>query len=549
MTDKPAGWPKMERLQDMGAHSLIPYLKFYFITEEGVPGFPSLKQVETAIAAGATLIQYRNKSFSATNIDEVLAIRKRCATHRIPLLINDNVLLALAVGADGVHLGQTDEEASVARRILGAHAIIGISVSTPEELAKTDLSPCDYVGTGPVFPTGTKPDASPVIGLSGLKTIADRSPLPIVAIGGVTAENIASCRANGAAGGAVISCITRSGDPQKAARDFAAACGCPPRELDTPWHDEFALIRRLLESCSTSGPDPRVRVPAGDDAALFSDLKQPVFTTDAQRENVHFRRDWQSPVEIGRKAVEITLSDLAAAYARPVALFVNLTLPSAISESDIAAVYTGIDNRLAIHGAFLGGGNISAGDGLALDLFAVGEGREDIFPLRSAARPGDGLYVTGPLGLARAGLSCLTMKDPDFPELVLRFKSPSARFDAADVLAENGVRCAMDISDGLAGDAAHIAAASGVTIAFELEHLTASPPLQAYCEKYRRDPVIEILSGGEDYELLFACPPEIFDRIRRILPDAAPVGRCLPNAGKPFLNLPAGAASFAHAKK
>lgn len=549
MMDKPAGWPKMERLQDMGAHGLIPYLKFYFITEEGVPGFPPLKQVETAIAAGATVVQYRNKSFSSADIDEVFAIRKCCATHRIPLLINDNVLLALAVGADGVHLGQTDEEAPVARRILGAHAIIGISVSTPEELSKTDLSPCDYVGTGPVFPTGTKPDASPVIGLSGLKTIAQRSPLPIVAIGGVNAENISSCLSSGAVGGAVISCITRSGDPQQAALDFAAACGCPPRELDTPWHDEFALIDRLVESCSTATSDPRVRVGAGDDAALFFDLKQPVFTTDAQRENVHFRRDWLSPVEIGQKAVEITLSDLAAVYARPVALFVNLTLPAAMPESDIAAIYTGIGNRLTAHGAFLGGGNISAGECLALDLFAVGEGRDDIFPLRSAARPGDGLYVTGPLGLARAGLSCLTMKDTDFPELVLRFTSPSARFDAADVLAENGVKCAMDISDGLAGDAAHIAIASGVTIEFDRAHLPVSPHLKAYCEKYRRNPAIEILSGGEDYELLFACPPEVFERIRRILPDAAPVGRCLPYAGSPLLNLPGGAASFEHAKK
>jgi thiamine-monophosphate kinase len=287
-------------------------------------------------------------------------------------------------------------------------------------------------------------------------------------------------------------------------------------------------------------------VPPGDDAALMAGIRNPVITTDTQKEGVHFRRNWQTLEEIGKKAVAVTFSDLAASYARPVALFVNLTIPSYMPDSDIEELYRGIGEGLAIYGAALGGGNISSGPALSIDLFAIGEGHPDIFPLRANSRPGMGLYVTGPLGLARAGLDALRKNDDRFPDLLQAFKRPKARFDAAAILAQQGVACVMDISDGLAGDAAHIAVASGVSIFFDVSLFYIDPSLRDYCAICGIDPVRMMLVGGEDYQLLFACPPEIFARIQPLIPEAFAVGRCGVFSGQSITNLPQDVRSYQH---
>jgi thiamine-phosphate diphosphorylase len=202
-------------------------LRFYFITDDNVDGFPAVEQVRVALDAGATLIQYRNKSFTLDAYSEVESICRRCRDDGVPFIVNDNVLLAKAVGADGVHVGQEDTPAHLARYVMGPRAIVGVSVSSLTELAQTDLSICDYIGTGPTFPTDTKVDAKTAHGLSGLREIADRAPVPAVAIGGINPANAPDCFAHGAAGVAVISCITRAADPVKAAAAMAAACGIP----------------------------------------------------------------------------------------------------------------------------------------------------------------------------------------------------------------------------------------------------------------------------------------------------------------------------------
>jgi thiamine-monophosphate kinase len=271
-----------------------------------------------------------------------------------------------------------------------------------------------------------------------------------------------------------------------------------------------------------------------------------VVTTDTQREGIHFRFDWQTPEEIGQKAVSVTLSDLAASYAEPAALFINLCLPKTMSEETILRVYHGIHRGLHKNRCALGGGNTSGGESFSLDLFAIGQGREDIFPTRSAAKPGFGLFVTGPLGLARAGLEALRKKDPDFPGLIQRFKAPVARFDAAVILASHGVRCVMDISDGLSGDARHIAKASGISIEIELKKSAITRELDTFCRKHGRQPLDMAVAGGEDYELLFACPFETFSRITKMLPEAFQVGRCLDFQGQHLVGNAANISSFQH---
>lgn len=522
-------------------------LRFYFITDHQAPAASPLDQVRAALKGGASFVQYRHKRFQLSDFDELRHIRDLCRVNGVPLVVNDDVLLAKAVGADGVHLGQEDGQPREARHILGPAAIIGISVSTPEELRETDLAPCDYVGSGPVFATGTKADAKPVRGLHGLKEIVAQVPLPVVAIGGITAEQAGDCLRSGAAGVAVISAVSRASDPAAAAVRLAGACGCQPRFLlENGWQDEFQLIRALVAPALQQPGEDRAVIPPGDDAARLAPLAFPVITTDTQREGIHFQADWLTPEALGERAVEVTLSDLAASYARPVSLFINLGLPATISEATIHRIYDGLYAALERHDGQMGGGNIARAGRLCLDLFAVGEGRADIFPRRGAARPGDGLYATGPLGLARCGLLALQKGDDRFPGLVKRFRRPRARFDAAAVLAEHGVNCAMDISDGLAGDAGHIARAAEVSIRLAPQAMAQHPDLRRFCDAYRLDPEATVLAGGEDYELLFACRPEVFASIRSQLPEACQVGRIDPWTGEYLPGIPEHIRSFQH---
>ncbi len=524
-------------------------LRFYFITDHQAPNLSPLDQVHAALQGGAGIVQYRHKDFLLADYDELRRIRDLCRSNGVPLVINDDVLLAKAVDADGVHLGQDDTPPAQARAVLGPGALIGISVSTPEELARTDLAPCDYVGSGPVFATDTKADAKPVRGIAGLAEITARVRLPVVAIGGITLDRAGACFRAGAAGVAVISAISRAPDPLAAATRLGRACGCAPRrELETGWQDEFGLIRALVARAREARPEEKAAVPPGDDAALLAPLACPVITTDTQREGVHFRADWLDPETMGERAVEVTLSDLAACYARPVSLFVNLGLPRALSETVVRRIYHGLYAALERHGCRLGGGNIARADQLALDLFAIGEGRRGLFPRRSAARPGDGLYATGPLGLARCGLWALEHADQRFPDLVRRFLAPRARFDAAERLAEQGIRCAMDISDGLAGDARHIAEASRLTIVLEPAEIARHAELQAFCQANRLSPEEMVLAGGEDYELLFTCPEAQFEALRPLLPQACRVGSCKAFDGACVRNVPGHILSYQHGR-
>ncbi len=318
---------------------------------------------------------------------------------------------------------------------------------------------------------------------------------------------------------------------------------------DTSWKDEFALIDRLLDQSSISKKDPSaIMIPPGDDAALLKPVEKPVITTDTQKEDVHFRRDWQTPEEIGYKAVSVTFSDLAASYAVPVCLFINLALPSDISENYVESIYTGVNKALLSYNCELGGGNISGGNQLSLDLFAIGRGHDTYFPLRSEAQPGEMLCSTGALGMARAGMDCLDRKDMVFTKLIETFKNPVARFDAAEVLAGNHVKCVMDISDGLSGDAGHIAGASGISIALEPDPADVDGALISYCKKYGFDPVEMVLAGGEDYELLFSCSDETFKSVKKDMPGCIVVGKCLPYDKKSLVNLPSHVSSFQHGK-
>jgi thiamine-phosphate pyrophosphorylase len=223
----PSGGENISRLVSMT--DIRSLLRFYFITDDGPSPWAPVDQARAALFGGATLVQYRNKGFRTNHMDEVRAILHLCHRYGVPFLVNDNIALARTVGADGVHLGQDDAPPARARQVLGAAAIIGITISNQTELDRTDLSGCDYAGSGPVFATGTKADAKPVRGLDGLRRMVDRISLPVVAIGGICADNAARCLEQGAAGVAVISAVSRADEPRMQAFRLAKAVGVPPR--------------------------------------------------------------------------------------------------------------------------------------------------------------------------------------------------------------------------------------------------------------------------------------------------------------------------------
>lgn len=174
-----------------------------------------------AIAGGADTIQFREKSGSTRELIRIAtAMQALCTAAGVTFIVNDRVDVAIASGADGVHLGQDDFPIPLARKLLGDHAIIGGSASTMEEARKCLAEGADYIGFGPVFPTGSKTDAGPVSGLEVLRQAVETTPVPIVAIGGITTENTSLVMQTGAHGIAVISAVCCQADPTDAARSL-----------------------------------------------------------------------------------------------------------------------------------------------------------------------------------------------------------------------------------------------------------------------------------------------------------------------------------------
>ncbi len=199
-------------------------LRVYVITHAGFRGRSHEEVARAALAGGATLLQLRDKQASARSLVETA--RRLVALARpegIPVVVNDRVDVALAAGADGVHVGEEDLAVGDARRILGPHAVVGASAGTVEEAVQAQRDGADYVGVGPVFPTGTKPDAGAAIGLEGLSRIAGAVRIPVVGIGGITPDNAAEVVRAGAAGVAVISAVADAEDMVEATRRLRQA--------------------------------------------------------------------------------------------------------------------------------------------------------------------------------------------------------------------------------------------------------------------------------------------------------------------------------------
>ena len=185
----------------------------YLVTDEAcLHGRPLLECVEEALAAGVTLVQYRAKAADGGVLyAEACKLKELCDKYNVPLIINDRLDIALAVGAAGVHLGQDDLPCAVARRLLGEDFIIGVSAHNPAEAVQAVSEGAEYLGCGAVFGTATKHDVAK-LGLENLRAIRKSVAVPMVGNGGITADNYAEVLATGADGAAIVSGILAQDD-------------------------------------------------------------------------------------------------------------------------------------------------------------------------------------------------------------------------------------------------------------------------------------------------------------------------------------------------
>lgn len=206
----------------------------YVVTDSRLVGRrPLVEVIAAAIRGGAGVIQYREKSLTTRQMVESSGIlRQVCAQLGAVFLVNDRVDVALAVDADGVHLGQNDMPVAMARRVLGPHKLLGVSVQDAGAMEEAEREGADYLSLSPVFATPTKPDHEEPLGLEGVKTLAGRSRLPIVAIGGINRTNVAEVIRAGVQGVCVVSAVLGAGNPQQAAREIVQLARAARGELE-----------------------------------------------------------------------------------------------------------------------------------------------------------------------------------------------------------------------------------------------------------------------------------------------------------------------------
>lgn len=268
---------------------------------------------------------------------------------------------------------------------------------------------------------------------------------------------------------------------------------------------EFGLIARIRQAVTDPAELP---LGIGDDcaAARVPPGELLLTTTDLLIEQVHFRRDWTTPRELGRKSVAVNVSDIAAMGGTPRQLFLGIGVPADFPLTEIEDFLQGVLAAAAEYGATLAGGDTCRSPGpLFISVTAQGSVPPQQLLTRSGARPGDAIYVSGTLGDSALALRQLQAGRVPIPELARRHHDPRARVELGRQLAAGQLASAMiDLSDGLLGDLGHILAASGVGASLQPGLLPRSAALSQALPDAEQQELA--LTGGEDYELLFTVP-------------------------------------------
>ncbi|HEU4461424.1 MAG TPA: thiamine-phosphate kinase, partial [Solirubrobacterales bacterium] len=305
---------------------------------------------------------------------------------------------------------------------------------------------------------------------------------------------------------------------------------------------EFELLAKLRERLPQ--PSTRVKLGSGDDAAVTVPGGATATSVDAIVEGVHFRREEAGLDTVGRKALAAALSDLAAMGAEAGEAYVVLGTPPDLGESDFLTLLDGLLGLAAETKTTLAGGDVTRAPALALAVTVVGHAASaEAFVSRGGAQPGDALVLTGEIGAAAAGR--LLLNDPSLAQAVpeetaARLRSrqldPTPRLRSGRALARAGARAMIDLSDGLAGDAGHLAQASGVALEIDAGALPLAKGVAEVAAAAGHDPLQLAASGGEDYELLAALPAERLGDASTAIGEAAettltPIGRVTAGEG------------------
>ncbi|NYI06585.1 thiamine-phosphate kinase [Allostreptomyces psammosilenae] len=269
---------------------------------------------------------------------------------------------------------------------------------------------------------------------------------------------------------------------------------------------EFGLIKVLTGGLPRT---PAVQVGPGDDAAVVAAPDgRVVATTDVLLEGRHFRRDWSTAYDVGRKAAAQNLADVAAMGAAPTALLLGLVAPADLSVTWAGELMDGLRDECQVAGAAVVGGDVVRGDTIMVSITALGDlqGRAPV--TRSGARPGDVVAVAGWLGWSAAGLAVLSRGFRSPRAFVEAHRRPEPPYHAGPAAATLGATAMMDVSDGLVADLGHIAAASGVHIDLRAERFDVPAQMADIGHAVGVDPMQWVLTGGEDHALVATFPPD-----------------------------------------
>lgn len=284
--------------------------------------------------------------------------------------------------------------------------------------------------------------------------------------------------------------------------------------------DEFSLIRKISQKISINSKN--VIKGIGDDCAVIKATsgKYLMITCDCQVEGVHFLKN-KSPEDVGRKAIAVNVSDIASMGGKPTFCLISLIIPKDIDLKYIDDLYSGIILECKNYGVEIIGGNISKGKELIIDVFMMGEVTPKELILRSTAKPGDKVLVTGSLGEAAAGLKLLSLPTSGiqhhtshFSRLIKRCLTPQARLLEGKTIAKTRMATSMiDISDGLSTDAFNLCEQSKVGIKIYEALFPMSNDLILVSKLFNKSAFDLALNGGDDYELLFTVPSNSVDEI------------------------------------
>lgn len=285
---------------------------------------------------------------------------------------------------------------------------------------------------------------------------------------------------------------------------------------------EFALLKRVLKKVD----DPKVVVGAGDDCAVleYTDDRYLVWTTDMMVEEDHFSFRWQSPYQVGMKLMEVNVSDIISMGGTPKYAVVSCSIKRDTTVEFMDELYKGLYESAERHGVLIVGGDTTHGTEYVFNVSMIGEVEKNLLRLRSGAKPGDLICVTGHLGSSTAGLRLLQAGKEGYTKDHLE---PKSRLASEGKAIAKYAGAMIDVSDGLASEVRHICEESGVGAVIEQEKIPLGDTTIDAANLLSLDPYDFALYGGEDFELVFTITEAKLDDLKKELTDFTVVGKIL----------------------